>query len=377
MPTTIDLSEEQKTWVNEVTHVLSTATPATRASLFSREVVARGGDSSRTDNISINALDNARRERQHALIVPREHGAWGLLLVPMVTGTGVALRESTNIFPFVLLLTAALALFWLRTPLESLLRISAMRAETSEERKSVGFAVFYLGTIAALALAMLLWGGHNPLLWKIGAAAAVFFAAQELCKLIWLGKLRPSWHMWGKQPRLSSVDEAKSQSTGTRQAEGRPRFDKKTVANLRMLSEVIGTIGLTAAAPAAYYVITGKFGPTGWILWIANLLFAGDQIHYVQLRIHTARVDGFRARLSRGWAFVAGQAAMTLVITVACVGGLMPPFASLAFAPLLFRGWFYFIQKPGPLMVRRLGWSELAQAVAFCALFIGTFTIPG
>jgi hypothetical protein len=375
MPTAIDLTEEQKTWVNEVTQVLTIATPVAdagnRAPHFSREVGARSGDVSGSDARSIDAVEKARRERQHALIVPREHGAWGLLLVPMVTGAGIALRESTNIFPFVLLLTAALTLFWLRTPLESLLKISAMRAETREERQSVGFAVFYLGSVAALALGMLLWGGHNPLLWKIGAAAAIFFAAQETCKLIWLGKLTPSLHMWGQPPRLSSEGEAELRSTPSR-----PQLSKKTLSNLRMLSEIIGTIGLTAAAPAAYYVITGKFGPAGWILWIANLLFAGDQIHYVQLRIHTARVNGFRARLSHGWAFVAGQAAMTLVLTIACVGGLMPPLASLAFAPLLFRGWFYFIQKPGPLAVRRLGWSELAQAIAFCALFIGTFAVP-
>jgi hypothetical protein len=49
---------------------------------------------------------------------------------------------------------------------------------------------------------------------------------------------------------------------------------------------------------------------------------------------------------------------------------LLPEFASLAFAPLLFRGWFCFIQKPGPLLVRRLGWSELSQAIAFCLWFI-------
>ena len=364
MPTTIDLNEEQKAWVNEVTHVLSTVTPATRARHFSPEVGGKSMAVPDSDDRNLDALEKARRQRQQALIVPREHGAWGLLLVPMVTGAGIALRESTNVFPFVLLLTAALALFWLRTPAESLLKISAMRAETPEERQSVGFAVFYLACVAGLALAMLLWGGKNPLLWKIGAAAAVFFAAQEACKLIWLGKLIPSLHMWGQPPRLSG------------QGEARPQLSKKTLSSLRMLSEVIGTIGLTAAAPAAYYVITGKFGTTGWVLWIANLLFAGDQIHYVQLRIHTARVHGFRARLSHGWAFVAGQAAMTLVLTIACVGGLMPPLTSLAFAPLLFRGWFYFIQKPGPLAVRRLGWSELAQAVAFCALFIGTFTLP-
>ena len=128
-----------------------------------------------------------------------------------------------------------------------------------------------------------------------------------------------------------------------------------------MLSEIVGTIGLTASGPAAYYVITGKFGAMAWVVWAANLIFAGDQIHYVQLRIHTARVEGFLAKLKRGWAFAAGQLLMTAVLTIACLSGLIPAIASVAFSPLLFRGWFYFIQNPGPLAVRKLGWNELSQ----------------
>ena len=328
-----DLTQEQKAWVVRVTHVLGSTTPSStfstdgKLSLGQIKVSLRDADQSVTDK--------ARHERSRALIVPREHGAWGLLLVPMVTGAGIALRQSSNLFPFVLLLTTALALFWLRTPLESLLGISAMRAETKEERQSTMFAVFYLGAVSVLALSMLLWGGHNVLLWPLGAAAGFFFGAQALLKIMW------------RQPR-----------------------SKHSTQRLRMLSEIVGTIGLTAAAPAAYYVITGKLDPTAWVLWIANLLFAGNQIHYVQLRIHTARVEGLRAKFSRGWAFALGQLLLTAALTFACVTGLFPKFASLAFAPLLFRGWFYFIQKPAPLAVRKLGWSELAQAIAFCVLFI-------
>lgn len=137
---------------------------------------------------------------------------------------------------------------------------------------------------------------------------------------------------------------------------------------------MVGTIGLTASAPAAYYVITGNFNATTWILWLANILFAGDQIHYVQLRIHTAKVEGFRAKLARGWAFAVGQALMTAIITL-LHGSPDASGCFDAFAPLLFRGWFYFVQEPGPLVVRRLGWSEVKHATAFCVLFIATFTL--
>ena len=36
---------------------------------------------------------------------------------------------------------------------------------------------------------------------------------------------------------------------------------------------------------------------------------------------------------------------------------------------------YYFVQKPAPLQVRRLGWNELAQAIVFCVLFITTFAV--
>lgn len=275
------------------------------------------------------ARERIRRERRRALILPREHGAWSLLLVPMVTGAGVGFHQANHIFPLVLLATAALALFWLRTPLESLLGTSAIRAQTLEESRTLRSAVVLLAGIAALALAALLRAGKNADLWPLGATVAIAFITQAVLK----------------------------------------RLGRRT----RMLSEMVGTIGLTAAAPAAYYVITGDFNATACTLWLANILFAGDQIHYVQLRLHTARVRGFRAKLACGWGFALGQALVTAVVTLACMARLMPPIASLAFAPVLFRGWFYFIQEPAPLIVRRLGWSELKQATAFGALLIAAF----
>jgi len=336
----------------------------TRVPHFSRAVGARSGDFDENTPSPVardsSASEPARRERRRALIVPREHGAWGLLLVPMVTGAGIAFRESTNVFPFLLLFTATLVLFWLRTPLESLLGTSAMRAQTPEERRDVRFVVIYLATIATLVLAMLLWSGRNPVLWMIGSVAGAAFVTQALLKLLCRPPLARL--MWRRPPRPSRDGEAE-----------RPRSTPPP-ASLRMLSEIVGTIGLTASAPAAYYVITGKFGLTAWTLWVANLIFAGDQIHYVQLRLHTARVEGLRAKLACGWGFAIGQFLLTAALTIACISGLIPKYASIAFAPVLFRGWYYFVQQPTPLVVRRLGWNELGQAVAFCVLFIASFS---
>jgi len=346
-------------------------------------------------NTDLTAIDNAR-ERRRALILPREHGAWGLLLVPLITGAGVGFHKMwvlhacpepcrgvspplrdvevtfSSIVPFLSLLAAALALFWLRTPAESLLGTSAMRVQTNDERRAVVVAIAGLSAVALVALGTLLWAGRNPYLWLIGAAAAAAFIAQRLLKK--LGRGTPS------APFL--VPGAPFLARSLRRAQGRLLREKwgfshgpnrALAQHSRMLSEIIGTIGLTSSAPAAYYVITGKFGATAWMLWLANLIFAGNQIHYVQLRIHTARVGGVRAKFTRGWTFAVGQLAMALVLVLACFRGFMPWLALIAFVPILFRGWFYFLQKPSPLVVRRLGWSELGQAVAFCVLFIAGF----
>jgi YwiC-like protein len=155
-----------------------------------------------------NPFDKARRERRRALILPREHGAWGLLLVPMVTGVGVAFHQASHVFPLILFLTAALALFWLRTPLESCLGTSAMRAQTLEESHILRSAIVLLAGIAAVTLAALLWAGRNAVLWPLGAAVAAAFIGQALLK--------------------------------------------KAGRRTRMLSEMVGTIGLTASAPASY-----------------------------------------------------------------------------------------------------------------------------
>jgi hypothetical protein len=230
-------------------------------------------------------------------------------------------------------LVAALALFWLRTPVESLLGTSVMRAQTSGERRSVALVIAGLGAVAVLALGQLLWGGRNGGLWATGLVAGLAFVVQALLK-----RLGRSW---------------------------------------RMVSEIVGTVGLTTSAPAAYYVVTGKFGGMAWMLWLANLLFAGNQIHYVQLRIHSVRVGGLRDKFARGWAFAVGQVVMLLVLGVVCARGFMPWIAMGAFVPVLLRGGVYFFQRPGPLVVRRLGWNELGQAVAFCILFITAFSFTG
>jgi hypothetical protein len=268
--------------------------------------------------------------RTRSLIVPREHGAWGMLLVPLVTGAAVGLSLGHGWMPLALLVLAALSIFWLRTPVESWLGAGPMRAQGTQEVNAVVTAVAALGSVALVSLAALLWDGPRLSLALLGAVAAVAFGAQALMK---------------------------------------------RVRRLRMTAQTIGAIGLTSTAAAAYCVAAGRLDARAFALWAANWLFAGDQIHFVQLRIHASRLAGAREKLSRGRAFLVGQAALAIALAVSWYIGRLPALAALAFVPVLARGFLWFASGPQTLAVKRLGWTELAHSVTFGALLVAGFLL--
>lgn len=267
--------------------------------------------------------------RLRALVVPREHGAWGMLLVPLATGAAAGLMRGGQALPLATFALAAIAVFWLRTPLESWLGTSPLHAQTAAERRVILVVILAFSAVAGLLFAALFWNGGNRSLLPLGAIAALAFVAQAGLK--------------------------------------------KLGRSLRMPAQVMGALGLTAAAPAAYCVVTAHFDAVAAALWLANWLFAGDQIHFVRLRIHAARAQGAGEKLRRGRAFLAGQFGLAAVLILAARLGLLPWLALLAFLPVFIRGIAWFLRPARPLAVRRLGWSELAQSLAFGALLITAF----
>jgi len=267
--------------------------------------------------------------RLGSLIAPREHGAWGLLLVPLATGGAVGLLAGGNALPLIPLTLAALALFWLRTPVENWMGTGVLRAQSQAERLAVGITILILTTVAALALASLFWSGQNRLLVLLGLVAVAAFVAQGILR----------------------------------------RLSRRT----RMLAQIVGTLGLTVTAPAAYYVATGELDRQAWALWVANFLFAGNQVHFVQLRIHSARLGNRAEKFKRGRSFLLGEVLLIAALLFAWRFHLLPLLAVLAFLPLLVRGTLWFFKRQQPLVVRRLGWTELAHAVTFGFLLIAGF----
>lgn len=304
-------------------------TPSVAVVSFARAEGATGHPSAPTIPPTIRK-DSPQKERRRALVVPREHGAWGMLLVPLATGAAAGLLAGGRVAPVLLLTTAVLLLFWLRTPAESWLGTGAVRAQTPEERQLVRNVTLRLATIAAVSLSALLWHGKNRELIWVGLIASAAFAAQMVLK---------------KMGRAT-----------------------------RVASEMVGALALTSTAIAAYYVATQRFDETAWVLWLVNWLFAANQIHCVWLRIRGARAAGFSEKFSVGWSFLAGQLFLGGMLVLVYRAHWLPEMTLIAFAPVCVRGMVWFAKKPQPIVIRRLGWTELVHALVFGVLLITGFT---
>ncbi|HZP23058.1 MAG TPA: YwiC-like family protein [Terriglobales bacterium] len=274
-------------------------------------------------------ISTVQNSRLKTMVVPREHGAWGMLLVPLATGLVLAAPTGINGAAVALFITVAMSLFWLRTPVESWLGTSAIKAQTPAERRFVGRMIVAIGSLAALSLAALLWSSNLRGLIIIGTVSALAFAVQAAVKQL------------GRRGRMPA--------------------------------QVIGAIGLTSTAAGAYCVATGRLDRIAIALWVANWLFAGNQIHFVQIRIRYSRAASFAEKLTAGLPFLLGQAALLAAIVASWQAGLFPAWIAAAFLPVLLRGMWWFTSGRQPLDVHKLGFNELGQSLLFGVLLCAAF----
>jgi len=150
---------------------------------------------------------------------------------------------------------------------------------------------------------------------------------------------------------------------------------KKLGRRGRMPAQVIGAVGLTSTAAGAYYVSTGRLDHIAVALWAANWLFAGDQVHFVQVRIHSSRAASINEKMRQGYAFFAGQIVLLGVVIALRRLHVFPGAVVLAFIPVLLRGTLWFLSGRQPLNVHKLGFSELAQVLVFGVLLCAAYLI--
>jgi hypothetical protein len=269
----------------------------------------------------------ARLEGGALPIVPKEHGAWAVLLVPLFVG---AIAGGGLTLGFILLLCASLLVFMSYLPVRKLARSrSGSPVEQLRLHRSRVWASVYLGTGFVL-LAPLIARGYWLLL-PIGSAAALLFAANLF--------------LTRRSPRTVPGD-------------------------------LVAVLGLTLTAPAAYYIASHRMDGTAAVIWCLSFLFFGCSVVYVHMKI--AAVSTRKTTLPLSEKIFLGRLNIAYHISILLIVGLLTTvhalrsFTILAFLPMAAHAVWGTLRLSSRVSFRNLGFLLLAQSFVFAALFITT-----
>jgi hypothetical protein len=259
-------------------------------------------------------------------VIPREHGAWAVLLVPLIIGAQAGGEVDWLVLSFTL---SALAGFLSNLPVQTLLRaaFSSLRNEESLRGARVWATIYLL--LAILFLLPVLIVGKRWFLVPLGAAG--------------VGSFLLTFFLTRHQP--------------------------KTIA-----SDLAAVFGLTLTAPGAFYVASGHLGEDAFLLWLLNVLFFGSCVFYVHMRIRAlaAKKDrwGWKDRLTYGGTNLVYHLAMIGILLLLASKNITSAVQLLAFAPMTITALWGTARLVSETNLRRVGFMLLTHSVAFMILFL-------
>lgn len=271
--------------------------------------------------------------RRWTLVLPREHGAWGILLVSWLTGMAAGASSGGALGRELWLLVVAGAVFCASTPVENaLFPDGPLRPRTAGELRWMSLFAAVFSAIAGAALAMLISDPLPAGFFVVGGMAAGILEVQIALKIM--------------------------------------------RRHLRVVAQLTGVLGLTALAAMAYSVATARIDRVALALWAINGLFATNQILYVHLRIRQQRIATHRKGFVDKRVFVGCELLTAALLTVWCRIGWIPSAVLIAFAPILMRGAIWCL-LPGKqsLSIRRLGKEQLAHGLLFAGILFLAFKV--
>jgi len=253
--------------------------------------------------------------------LPREHGVWAWLLLPLVAG-GAAGGSANS--PVLLLAVATLAGFVLRAPLEMALRRPAQR------RSYLTWSGLY-AMVAVLTLAPLLFQYHRWGLLPLGAMGAAVALPVLMSR-----RLRYRWRAQG---------------------------------------ELLVVAGLSLLAPAAYYAATGDFNRQAAALWLPPALYGAGSIVYVRMLFDRRRNPAPRGLSGARGAVAFGLTALWVTVAAGVLAGLLPALMPVAFLPATLKIGLGLARGTAADNVRRTGVVEVLHAALFAALLAMAYAI--
>ncbi|MDE3091880.1 MAG: YwiC-like family protein, partial [Chloroflexota bacterium] len=259
-------------------------------------------------------------------MLPREHGAWAMLIVPLIVGVGAGGKWNPDLLPLAL---TVFGFFLLRYPLMLAIKSRAPDARRDALRWSALFAALTATSGAWLLLAA-------PLLPLI-AIGALGLASL----LIYLG-------LAARRAEMSTV------------------------------GEWMGIAGLALSAPGAYLVATRALDSTAIALYLLNALYFGGTVLYIKYKVRvqpravspTAR---WTERLWAGRGAVAYHALLLVLGALLALVGTLPALAAAAFALPMCQVLGGVVSRPVRLNIPRLGFVELTVTTVFALVVLAAY----
>lgn len=253
-------------------------------------------------------------------IIPKEHGAWAVLFVPMALGIIVGGRFS---FEALCLTVSALGVFMSYVPIHTILKEWVGIPQGDEKvRSSKLWGAVYLG-LGVLFIAPLLYSGYWLLL-PIGVIGGLSYVANFFLT----------------------------------------RYIAKSI-----LSDLMAVLGLTLSAPSAYYVTTALIDRTAITLWLFNFLFFGCSVFYVHMKIRAISMKkpelSFVEKLSLGKLNLIYHVVVLLIVSVLVFWHYSPQLVVIAFLPMVIHGIYGTLKLTGHVRFKNLGFILLGQSVLF------------
>lgn len=258
--------------------------------------------------------------------MPREHGAWAMLLIPFVAGAaigGLSLASGLS-------LAAMLLMFLARPSISG--SLAARRRARSGARGPVPVAgavmtavalLFFIWLLAARALYGLAW---------LGAAAAVLTALHETLR--------------ARAPRSQAA-------------------------------ELAGVALLTLSAPLAQYTGSGCLSAEAGWLWFLSAGYFAISVFQVRLKVSAAarHAGHLRQRAVQSRRTMAYLVCLWTALAVLAAAGQIPAVALPAFAPATAYAILGFRALGRRVNLRREGAAQSVLALAFCLLLIAGYRV--
>ena len=257
--------------------------------------------------------------------VPKQHGAWTVLIACFIIGAGVGARFSLEI---IILWVSVIAAFLGRGASGMYLPLSP------EERRRQGLSawiMFYFG-IFLLSGAWLVLGYKLRLLGLLGSAGmglAVF--------------------------SLSLEKEKKDMTLG---------------------GQILSILGLSLIAPAAQYCVSGSYSLKTLGVWLVCIFFFLGSVFHVRflVRRRLEAVGELGERLRAGFASLAFHLSVLFAAVVLSKLKVIPLFAPLALVPVTLKAvWPIIRRNRNPLPVKSIGRLELIHTLIFLIITVVVF----